>query len=103
MNYMEQVAQMLGVELDEEFTTNDSYNSIYKFTNNGLFWRCRRCQGHWLPSDINFVRILCGKDEIVKKPILDDIEKEYLSVVVKPFRDRVAINIIMPVPHVNKN
>ena len=86
MNYMKQVAQMLGVELDEEFTINDSYNSIYKFTNNGLFWRC---QGYWLPSDITFVRILCGKDEIIKKPILDDIERKYLSNVIKPFRDSV--------------
>ena len=59
----------------------------------GLFWRG---QGHWLPSDINFVRILCGKDEIVKKPILDEVEKEDWSNVIKPFRDRVGWLVIIP-------
>ena len=86
MNYMEQVAKMMGVELGEEFTINDSYNSIYKFTKNGLFWRWDE---RWLPSGITFVRILCGEDEIIKKPILDDAERRYLNNIIKPFRDRV--------------
>lgn len=87
MNYMEQVAHMLGVELGEEFSINDSRNCIYKFTINGLFWRC---QGYWLPSDISFTNILCGKTKIIKKPILDDAEKEYLTNVIKPFRDKIS-------------
>lgn len=86
MNYMEQVAHLLGVELEEEFSINDSRNCKYKFTKNGLFWRC---DGHWLPSDITFIKILCGKAEIIKKPILDEVEKQYLTNVIKPFRKQV--------------
>lgn len=84
---MEQVAHLLGVELEEEFSINDSRNCIYKFTKNGLLWRCDE---HWLPSDITFTKILCGKAEIIKKHILDDAEREYLSDVIKPFRDKVT-------------
>ena len=83
---MKQVAHLLGAELEEEFSINDSRNCIYKFTKNGLFWRC---QGQWLPSDITFVKILCGKAEIIKKPILDETERRYLKNVIKPFRDKV--------------
>ena len=35
MNYMKQVAQMLGVELEEEFSISNT-GLIYKFVDNGL-------------------------------------------------------------------
>ena len=86
MNYMEQVAQMLGVELDEEFYIGDS--QMYKFTKDGLYFysKLNRC---WISTTIGLRDILIGFSEITKKPILDDVEKEYLSAVIKPFRNRV--------------
>ena len=85
-NYMEQVAQMLGVELDEEFKVKiyDSY--IFKITKDGLYWKCN---DGWERVILTIMDdILCGRIEI-KKPILDKAEKEYLSSIIKPFRKQV--------------
>lgn len=89
MNYMKDVAQMLGVELDEEFLISNT-DLICKFVDNGLLQKhIPIMTWHY---DNNMLRcLLSGEYEIVKKPkpILDDAEKEYLSNVIKPFRDRV--------------
>ena len=84
---MEQVAQMLGVELEEEFNI---YNSkiVNKFTEDGIVSYSKDNQ-NWIRNYYLLENLLIGYTEIIKKPILDEIEKEYLSVVVKPFRDRV--------------
>ena len=37
MNYMPEVAKMLGVELEEEFKINDDSTNKFKLTNSGLF------------------------------------------------------------------
>ena len=43
----------------------------------------------WIPDDPN--ELIAGKRTIIKhKPILTDIEKEYLSNIIKPFRDSVV-------------
>lgn len=86
MNYMEQVAHMLGVELDEEFKVKvyDSYR--FKITKDGLYWKCN---DGWERVILTIIDdILCGRIEI-EKPILDKTEKEYLSYVIKPFRKEV--------------
>ena len=87
MNYMEQVAQMLGVELEEEFNI---YNSkiVNKFTEDGIVSYSKDNQ-NWIRNYYLLENLLIGYTEIIKKPILDEIEKEYLSGVIKPFRDRV--------------
>lgn len=86
MNYMKQVAQMLGVELEEEFYLKGD-NHIYKISTNGLF--CLADNKKMIITNLTLALILTGKREIIKKPILDEVEKEYLSNVIKPFRDRV--------------
>ena len=87
MNYMEQVAQMLGVELDEEFYIK-GIDYKRKLTKDGLFSYYKEDQT-WHKSRIVLCDILTGELEIIKKPILDEVEKEYLSNVIKPFRDSV--------------
>ena len=44
----------------------------------------------WKMTILSTEDILCGRIEVIKKPILDDVEKEYLSGVIKPFRDKVV-------------
>lgn len=83
---MKQVAQMLGVELDEEFYLKGD-NHIYKFSTNGLL--CLADNKKCIIANLILTLILTGKREIIKKPILDDVEKEYLSNVIKPFRNQV--------------
>ncbi len=90
MNYMEQVAQMLGVELYEPFKIkcdDDIYTSKYFLTESGL-----ESDGCSLSFDYTLNNILNGYYEIIKIPktILDDIEKEYLSNIIKPFRKRIV-------------
>ena len=106
MNYMKEVAKMLGVKLEEEFELKKGIDDIYRFklSRVGLVYFAPSTQS-WHEGNKLLVDLLLGKDEILKanNSILDEKEKEYLSNIIKPFRDRVAINIIMPVPHVNKN
>lgn len=85
MNCMEQVAKMLGVELDEEFNI-EGKDYKYKISKNGVFI-CY--EEEWYKICDTLIDILMGKREIIKKPILDKKEKEYLSAVIAPFRNRV--------------
>lgn len=96
MNYMEQVAQMLGVELYEDFKVVNYDDYIFKITDDGL-----RCKGYdgWHREVFTFDDILCGRTEIIKKPILDEVEKEYLKAVIKPFRDTVKTIIKIDLNH----
>ena len=63
-NYMQDVAKMLGVELGEEFKIDGS-NLIYKFLENGLYFRS--IEG-WLPAIYQFLDLIKGGLEIVKLP-----------------------------------
>ena len=87
-NKMNEVVQLLGLELEEEFRI-ESYDSKYKLTRDGVMqyptWLER-----WIPASLPWA-VFTGKLEIIKLPkqILNEKEKEYLSNVIKPFRDRV--------------
>lgn len=90
MNYMKQVAEMLGVELDEEFKIEESRaSSRFKLTLNGGY-RYGEEDEIWQESSV-ICDILNGNMNIVKLPksILSETEKEYLSYVIKPFRNSV--------------
>lgn len=87
MNYMKQLAQMLGVELGEQFRiVNDAY--LYKLDDKGLYFLAN--DDMWKIDYLTLTRILNGKARIIKKSILDEAEKEYLRNVIKPFRDMVT-------------
>ena len=92
MNYMEQVAKMLDVEMEEEFELKKGIDNLYRFklSRIGLVYFSPSTQ-MWHEGNRLLVDLLLGKDEIIKipKPILDNIEKEYLSNVIKPFRNQV--------------
>ena len=87
-NKMNEVAKLLGVELEEEFRINVSPLE-YKLTKSGLLYWSNASQ-MWERSR-SIEELLIGQYEIIKipKPILDDKEKEYLSAVIKLFRDQV--------------
>lgn len=63
-NYMVDVAKMLGVELGEEFKIDGS-NLIYKFFENGLYFR--GIEG-WLPAKHQVLDLIQGDSKIVKLP-----------------------------------
>ena len=85
---MGEVAKLLGVELNEEFTLNPS-NYKYKLTKYGLYKRYKE-ETIWQSSSM-LQDLILGKFTIVKisKSILDYAEKRYLSSIIRPFKDRV--------------
>lgn len=88
-NHMEQVAQMLGVELEEEFKIEGS-NYKYRLTEKSVQFY-DEFYPQWKICSYRIMGLLNGDYKIIKipKPILDEAEKEYLSNVIKPFRNRV--------------
>ena len=90
MNYMEQIAKMLNVEINEEFKIEGHDDNLkFKFTENRFLQSYGDIYG-WVDS-ISIMTVLEGRANIIKlpKPVLTDKEKEYLSYVIKPFREDV--------------
>lgn len=91
MNYMKNVADLLGVELGEEFAIAE-VDCRYQITERGLYLMYYPAAfiNQPLPN-VSLEGLLCGKYTIVKlnKEILTDEERKYLSDVIKPWRDKV--------------
>ena len=79
----------------EGVTVKGIYNSIknsynkYRLTEKSIEYYDGLNQ-QWNICPYRIIDLLNGDDEIIKKPILDDIERKYLSNVIKPFRDKVT-------------
>lgn len=93
-NKMKEVAQLLGVEIGEEFKIEKEgkykfTEDRYKFTNECLM--VLLTDGKWCTAPLVLYKLLNGRYKLIKipKPVLDDVEKEYLSYVIKPFRNRI--------------
>ena len=95
MNHMAEVAHMLDLELYENFRirldTNRLSHFEYRITEKGLM-RYRESIDEWdfITNEV-FLNLLSGKFEVVNitKNILTEQERQYLSLVVKPFRDEI--------------
>ena len=95
MNYMGKIAQMLGLEFNENFhiklDSNIILESEYRFTEKGLM-RYHKSIEQWdFAIYDTFLHLLDGKYEVVKIPesILTEQEKLSLSTVIKPYRKKV--------------
>ena len=89
MNYMEEVAKMLGVEIGEEFKIEGLLcDTRYKLTRENLEYFY---DGRWYTISGTLNYLLNGEYKLVKlsKPILDDIEKKYLFRFIRPFKERI--------------
>lgn len=86
---MKEVAQLLGVEIGEEFKIEGhSGNHIYKLTEENIeYLSCDQ----WFSISNTLTKLLNGEYKVAKipKPILDDVEKKYLSKFIRPFKERV--------------
>ena len=90
MNYIEQIAKMLDVEIGEEFKIEGHDDNLkFQFTENRFLQSYGDVYG-WVDS-ISIMTVLEGRAKIIKIPksILTEKEKEYLSYVIKPFRNRI--------------
>ena len=88
-NKMQEVAKLLELELREEFKIT-GLSARYRITNIGLQYYSETEKG-WLTSNKLLPMLLQGEISIIKvePPILDDIEKKYLSNIIKPFRNKI--------------
>lgn len=88
MNCIKEIVQILGVEIGEEFKIEGYEEAKYKFDDNlmRLF-----PNGEWYTAPQTLYKILDGRYKIVKIPksVLTEEEREYLSYVIKPFRDEI--------------
>ena len=87
MNYIVEIADLLGVGLYKNFTIEGFEDTDFKLTANGLFYYDNRTFT-WEKS-LLLDDILIGTRKIIKS-ILTEKEKEYLSAVIKPFKDKVT-------------
>ena len=70
MNYMKEVAQLLGVELEEEFKIND-LNGRFKISDKGLMI-CFISNGEWEKAhSLTLEYLLRGLREIEKIPFIN--------------------------------
>ena len=89
MNRMPEVARILDVEIGEEFNIKGCIDELrFKFTEDdvGYFYG-----DTWVSISCYLCNLLNGKWELVKipKPLLTEEEREYLSYIIKPFRDEI--------------
>ena len=90
-NKMSEVAKLLGLKLDEEFTikgVNSSYR--FKLTMAGLMSSWKN-SSKWNSSGL-LEEFITGHYQISKEKInsvLDAAEKRYLTNIIKPFKDQV--------------
>ena len=87
MNYIVEIADLLGVGLYKNFTIEGFEGTDFKLTANGLFYYNNRTFT-WEKS-LLLDDILTGQRKIIKQ-ILTEKEKEYLLAVIKPFKDKVT-------------
>ena len=91
MNYMKQVAQMLGVELGEEFYLEDVTDGYYfsddnfkkvtfRLSDTGMFRKDRNTETGWKDLTCYLMAILTGRYTIVKKPWKPEENEEYYCV-----------------------
>lgn len=67
-NIIADVARLLGVELEEEFEIKNM-GFIYKFTEDGLFYRIAMGEDEdWYTDLADLTSLICGNLEIVKFP-----------------------------------
>ena len=87
-NKMNEVAKLLGLELEEEFKIC-GYDGFCKITELGLERYVK--ERSWFMDSMMLIDLIKGTAKITKipKPILTEKEKDYLSSVIKPFRDKV--------------
>ena len=88
MSHMKEVANMLGVQLEEEFKI-EGYPDDVKFKFNELSLEYLT-NGEWYYTSGILEKLLNGEFKLIKlSHLLTEKEKEYLSAVAKPFKDNV--------------
>lgn len=76
-NLIPEIAQMLGVELGEEFKIDTSGDDIFKITESGVWMRKSIDKEEWLEKPFEFVMLCNGDAEIIRLPWKPKMYEEY--------------------------
>ena len=76
-NLIPQIAQMLGVELGEEFKIDTSGDDIFQITESGVWMRKGIDKGDWVEKPFEFVMLCNGDAEIIRLPWKPKMYEEY--------------------------
>lgn len=77
MNYMKQLTEMLGVELNEEFKITGQ-KGLFRI-NEKFGLEVQNSDKHWRIGEMFLDRILLGKDEIIKIPFQPKNKASYYT------------------------
>lgn len=67
-NLIPQIAQMLGVELNEEFKIDTSGDDIFQITESGVWMRKGIDKEEWVEKPFEFVMLCNGDAEVIRLP-----------------------------------
>lgn len=90
-NYMKEVAELLDVELEEEFYVIGEFD-CFKFSDTGLF-QYNSNLDRWVRTNGHVLGRLLQNELKIQRYILNQKEQDYLRDVIRPFRNKV--NYIM--------
>ena len=76
-NLIPEIAQMLGVELGEEFKIDTSGDDIFQITESGVWMRKGIDKGDWVEKPFEFVMLCNGDAEIIRLPWKPKMYEEY--------------------------
>lgn len=76
-NLIPEIAQMLGVELGEEFKIDTSGDDIFQITESGVWMRKGIDKGEWVEKPFEFVMLCNGDAEIIRLPWKPKMYEEY--------------------------
>lgn len=76
-NLIPQIAEMLGVELGEEFKIDTSGDDIFQITESGVWMRKGIDKGEWVEKPFEFVMLCNGDAEIIRLPWKPQMYEEY--------------------------
>lgn len=76
-NLIPEIAQMLGVELGEEFKIDTSGDDIFQITESGVWMRKGIDKGEWVEKPFEFVMLCNGDAEIIRLPWKSKMYEEY--------------------------
>lgn len=76
-NLIPEIAQMLGVEIGEEFKIDIRSNDIFQITESGVWMRKGIDKGEWVEKPFEFVMLCNGDAEIIRLPWKPKMYEEY--------------------------
>lgn len=78
-NLMPQIAEMLGLQLGEEFKIDTSGDDIFQITESGVWMRKGIDKEEWVEKPFEFVMLCNGDAEIIKLPWKPKAGEQYYS------------------------